>query len=667
MHRLWALLNLSVGMWGLGAFLISQSDTAAIALIRWRITEIGVVFIAVLFTHSTFIVCNIHRKKVVYFAYLQGFIFSIASLFSMNFFKDVKFVFNSIYYAEPGPIFSIFFVVWMMLVTYAQLLLFITYRKSSGAKRNQIRYFLFACFVGLLGGSTNFLPHFFDNRFYPFGNFTIVLYCIIITYAILKYRVLDLNIFVTRTGIFAAVYSVVLGIPFALAFGCQDQLKNAIGEKWWIIPLVSSTVLATAGPYIYLYIQKRAENRLMQEQRRYQSTLRQASSGMSRIKDLKKLLNLIVRIVNRTVNLTHTSIYLYNKKDNAFTLEAFRDHGQEKTNGLIKAQTPLIKHIIRHQEPIVYEEIKQRAQDYNDQVLFQIEQQLAQLDAALVVPSIVEDKVLGIILLGKKRSEKLFSGDDIAVFSILANQLGIAVENTTYIAQAQIRQKELYQTEKLAYVGRLASSVAHEIKNPLTSIKTFIDYLPRKYGEHQFRRNFEKIVPAEICRIEKIVYQLMDLARERSIDLRPVNIRELIDSTLFLVSNQLSIKRIKIRKDFPADDKIVSADENQIRQVFLNLFLNAFAAMDNNGTLSVKMKAGTIEGRPAVVVRVADDGCGISSEGLKQLFKPFHTTKKDGIGLGLVISKEIVEQHKGTIEVESRPGKGTVFTITLRG
>ena len=123
------------------------------------------------------------------------------------------------------------------------------------------------------GGTFCFLPV-FGIDIYPYGNLTVPLYPTIFTYAIFKYRLMDIKLVVTNISIFTLVYSLVLGIPFAIAFGWQEFLMTYFGDKWWIIPLITSTVLATIGPFIYLYLQRKAEDKLLEEQRQYQSTLR---------------------------------------------------------------------------------------------------------------------------------------------------------------------------------------------------------------------------------------------------------------------------------------------------------------------------------------------------------------------------------------------------------
>lgn len=246
-------------------------------------------------------------------------------------------------------------------------------------------------------------------------------------------------------------------------------------------------------------------------------------------------------------------------------------------------------------------------------------------------------------------------------------------------------QQELFHKEKLAYVGQLASSVVHEIRNPLTAIKTYIDFLPQKYQEADFKEKFQRLIPKEIERIEKVVNQLLNLAKPRQVNLRPVNIVDLIDTTLSLLEEGFALKKITVKKSYQSTEAIVQGDGEQLRQVFLNLFQNALQAMGEGGTLTIQTKdqrrktkdpnekkssvssLESLVSTDCLMITITDTGCGISQEDLKELFVPFHTTKENGIGLGLSITQEIIRMHGGAITVESKFGEGTKFSIGFPG
>ncbi len=232
----------------------------------------------------------------------------------------------------------------------------------------------------------------------------------------------------------------------------------------------------------------------------------------------------------------------------------------------------------------------------------------------------------------------------------------------TLVQERERLREQLFQKEKLAYMGTLASSVVHEIRNPLTAIKTFVEYFPEKANDPEYKDKFQKLIPKELGRIDNVVNQLLSLAKPAHPSLGKVNIINTIDATLSLLEENLKLKKINLKKDYSVNEAIVEGDDEQLRQVFLNLFLNSVQAMDDGGVLSISVDSREDK---FVNISVKDTGSGISVEDQKKLFTPFFTTKKEGIGLGLVIIKEIIDNHKGTLSVDSEVGKGTRFLINL--
>lgn len=225
---------------------------------------------------------------------------------------------------------------------------------------------------------------------------------------------------------------------------------------------------------------------------------------------------------------------------------------------------------------------------------------------------------------------------------------------------ARLRQ-ELQQQDRMKAVATLAAGMAHEIKNPLTSIKTFTEYLPQRYNDGEFRAKFQKIVSDEIERVNNIVKQVLDFAKPKPPELTMTAIQPIIDETIDLLSNKFVQHNIQIEKDL-RDDLSLLIDRNQIKQVFLNLFLNSINAMPNGGML----KTSSALGSGQALITVQDTGCGIPSDQINHVFDPFFTTNDDhGTGLGLAIVYGIVQEHGGRITVESERGKGTAFTLAF--
>ena len=239
------------------------------------------------------------------------------------------------------------------------------------------------------------------------------------------------------------------------------------------------------------------------------------------------------------------------------------------------------------------------------------------------------------------------------------------------VSSAKKLELNVRRLDRLANIGTLSASAAHEIKNALVAIKTFIQRLPDRHED----KELASLVNQEVERIDSIASQLLKLSGPAKPVLTPISLHKTLDNSLRLIGNRLESNHIKLARSFAATQDLVNADEKQLGQAFLNLFLNAIEAMSADGTLGVSTESmfskqaglpgGT--GRKARLIRltISDTGSGISAEHLSQVFDRFFTTKQDGTGLGLAITRSIIEEHGGTIAVESVPDKGTSFIIVL--
>ena len=233
--------------------------------------------------------------------------------------------------------------------------------------------------------------------------------------------------------------------------------------------------------------------------------------------------------------------------------------------------------------------------------------------------------------------------------------------NQVLLVQVNERLRhEVARGEKLKAVATLAAGMAHEIKNPLASIKTFAEYLPEKYDDPVFREKFTKIMGQEVDKMNILIQRLLEFAKPTQPQLKPVRVSELVGETVDFLHGTLVQKQIQVETTFAATDE-VRADPGQLKQVFLNILLNSIEAMDRPGriTISSERQDGHLD------VTLADTGPGISKKGLAHAFDPFYTTKPGGTGLGLSVVHSIIREHGGRVGLESAVGKGTTVHVTL--
>ena len=273
------------------------------------------------------------------------------------------------------------------------------------------------------------------------------------------------------------------------------------------------------------------------------------------------------------------------------------------------------------------------------------------------------------IELKRGRGEKITLGVSVVPLQQDKKTTGVvlAINDITSSKQSQ---DTLWRIDRLANLGTLAAGMAHEIKNALVAGKTFIDLLLEKNKDTEL----VQVVGRELGRIDAIVSRMLKFAGPDRPVIHPVSVHEILDHSLRLVRTRQQDKLISLNQSFQADPDLVRGDDYQLQQAFVNLLLNALEAMGPHGTLTVStetMSADTAgksskeSGSRRVHITIADSGEGIAPEHLDRVFDPFFTTKSEGTGLGLPITRRIIEDHQGTVTVNSRPRKGTTFRIIL--
>jgi two-component system NtrC family sensor kinase len=296
------------------------------------------------------------------------------------------------------------------------------------------------------------------------------------------------------------------------------------------------------------------------------------------------------------------------------------------------------------------------------------------------VPIQVGDRIIG-VLDANGAEPYLFTPSDEQLLQTLADQAAVALENTRLYTDLQDQmlalqsaQAQLIHSEKTAALGRLVASIAHEINNPLQSVQGCLTLAEEELADTQNPQEMEQyleMASAEIERIAAIVRRTRDLTRPVREEWQPTDLHDVLDSVLALSGKQLQHGSVAINRDLASDLPVIQANPDHLKQVFLNLVLNAKDAMPGGGTLLVRTAADripSIDGQPplpAVRIEFSDSGVGMSPETQSRLFEPFYTTKEQGMGLGLSISHGIIKSHRGQIRVNSQVGKGTTFTILL--
>jgi len=397
--------------------------------------------------------------------------------------------------------------------------------------------------------------------------------------------------------------------------------------------------------------------------------------------DVRDMVRRILASLEESRRVTHAAVYLLDADGAGYDLAGHA--GPKPVDRLdVVARRPFFDRL--RSGPVMIEGLERELRELEGEAgdapskevetLDSIARTLAEMQASLAIAVLGGDRgdemILGVIALRDERLRNAFGLEDLDLFRQLAAQAAIIIENSRIYERMKER-------DRLAALGEMAAGLAHEIRNPLGAIKGAAQLLVDDEGKAvtgQDTPEFISIIVEEVNRLNRVVTQFLDYARPYKGEAAEIDVNEVVRKTVQLLETQEGARDVKLEVKLAEGLPRIRGDAEQLRQVFLNLSLNALQAMApdatiSDGTLTISSARRPIRRRGDtggfIEVRFADTGPGIAREHMKNLFIPFFTTKEKGTGLGLPISQRIVTQHGGLIDVRSEPGKGTTFTVSL--
>jgi signal transduction histidine kinase len=564
-----------------------------------------------------------------------------------------------------GPLYPFFSIYLTSFIILGFLFLIKTYRRTVGIERLQVKYCLLGMFFTAGPALTNnlFLPMAGISSFNWLGPpFTMIMLGFT-AYSIVRHRLMDINIVFTKgtTYIFLLL---LLFIPLLL-ISILSQ-KVFFGKISYLHSFIIFSLLFIAA-LLFGRIKPRTEKAVEQiffkDRYDYRETLSKFSKAMVSILDLGSLSKRIIETITQTMGVDKASFFLVSEENGGFNLCESKNVKITTSTRHLPKDDPLPYYLQKVGEIIIREEMAKRA---HIPVINNVVNEMSLLEAEVSIPLIWKEQLIGMINLSHKFTKDIYSREDVELLSTLANQTAIAIENARLYEDLKRSKSYIRRADRLASLGTLTAGLAHEIRNPLVAIKTLTHLLPERIDDEEFREKFLQIASGEVDRISSLVTELLDFARPADPKLEMENIGIILDGMILLVSTEANKKQINMIKNYASDLPFVQIDREQIKQVFLNILLNAIEATPEKGEITVRtrsfMKPG---GEPYVQIEFTDTGCGIPSDQLEEIFNPFFTTKNTGSGLGLSISNQIVRDHRGYVDVESQLGKGSSFFINL--
>jgi signal transduction histidine kinase len=664
------LVCTAVSAWLFSFFMAYSSDHEAEAGFWGRCVYVGVVYIPAVFYHF----CGgILQRRMPNRLIVSNYFISTAFLLLIPtpYLLNGNYAYFWGYYPKAGllhPLFLMYFGLvggWSLFRIYQGHL---AAHRAGAPEAARLRTLFWAFAAGYVS-SLDFAQN-YGHEFYPIGYALAALSVLAVTRVLVTYPSLDSAVVPTMPR--ALPYVQALGlIPVYVAVLLLIRLFTGT-TQYLLAGILLATFLVFAGALAG--IQKRVEKAIGRTlfRQRYDAyeTLIEFSKAMVTILDLSALNSTIMDTLARALGIEKMSVFLLDKERSQYYLAAA--HGldfDEMKTVTFSASARLPQHLAHARSVAVLEELRQ---DHDNPAEQAVLDSLQLLQAELCVPLINKDRLIGFFNFGKRASRGMYSEADLALLTTLAQNAAVALDNAMLYEDLRRSRLLMRRTDRLRSLETIAGGFAHEIRNPLTSIKTFVQLAPERKQDDEFIGHFSQVVHEDVLRIERLIQEILDYARYMEPKFSVENLNDIVSSCLYFVEVKAESKNIAVEKDFARALPGVMLDRQQIKQVLLNLFINALEAMgDRGGRLTVRTrplhKPG---GDPWIQIEVRDTGPGIAPADLDHIFDPFYTTKhhseeREGTGLGLTIVHQIVQEHHGYIEVESQPGRGTTFFVNL--
>ncbi|HMK51412.1 MAG TPA: ATP-binding protein [Thermodesulfobacteriota bacterium] len=668
-HRLFACFVISFAAWNIGELIMINSVNPIHAIFGVKVIFIGLTFAPLFFLHFSFVFP--FEKKSEWskgFKLFLLYMIPVALLvtFSLTFridigqFKELRNVFYyGLLFEEP-----LVFLIFLGLITlfsgmciYWGIENLIQSLRTTRIPRQklQIKYLIFGIVAMAIAGTIINLLNYFLKLGWPIF-FLASLYSILVSLffaiALIKYQLLDIHLLI-RGGI---LYSSISGLILAVYILIIKNIGEEISQRAYGRSLIVESAMILALVFMLRPFQRKVgdwiDRFFYMERVRFRTKLSEFSRTLTELVDLDEVGKTTVHFITQTLHVDSVLFFFLKNEANAYR-PIFGPPPYDEMK--YSSEHPFVKRVEKNGRAVDLEHLKG-----GEGAVEEIDN-LIEKGWMAVTPIFIKERLLGYILLGKKRTEKDYTVEELELLEAFSNQAALAISRALIYRDMSLKDKQIMQAEKMAAIGELAAGIAHEIRNPLGIISGSAETV-RKHENQKIREEMTGYILEESTRINRLISTFLDFARPKEPKLVKCDLREVLEKTLLLLSPQAKTQGVEIRKEISQGPFQASVDPDQMRQAFTNLGINALEAMPEGGILKINVLENA---QNKVSIRFIDTGNGIPEEAQSKIFDPFFTTKEGGTGLGLSIAHQIVTQHGGNLGVEGGEGKGSIFTIIL--
>jgi len=649
LHRGFAALTLTSTSWNLGIFsLCFFSDPVAA---EWwsRVFRTGICLSPAVVYHFGLILSESESRRArafLGFGYAAGGVLAVLNLKGALVRGLAPHTWG--WYLRTTPLYNaltlllvLFCVLWAERVWSA-------YRFASSAhQRVQAKFWLLAAVVQIPFALTNLLP-LYGFHTYPLGSVGSVAFAGIVAYAMVRHRLMDVD-FVVRKGASFLLASAVVLVPGGIVFAALTKELNPDAAPILVNAAIALALVSViVVPTLQAALETRVHRALFPQRYDSRLRLRQLAAALVHILDEGELVRRLGEGLADILDVESCHIFVRDEQHNRLILayptpDTTSSLPEDAARALEFVREPMLASEVDALSPSVATTIRSRAWE-------------------VAIPLRINERLTGVIALGRNRDFSIFSAEDLQLLGAVAAGASVALENASLSRQLRRSEAILERANRLSSLGTLAAGIAHEIRNPLVAVKTFLDLLPQRLDDREFLSKFRELSLGELRRVTDLIADLLALGKSKTAERRAVDLGPTLEPVLRLMESTARKRQIEVLAAFDSRVPPVWADPDQLKQIVLNLLLNAIETSTPGGHVR-------LEARPAstgsVVLEVRDDGPGIPAEQLENIFHPFYTTKETGTGLGLTLVHQMVVEHGGEISVESEVGQGSVFRVVL--
>ncbi len=667
------LLCASLSLWLFTTGFVYFSDNPQTALLWYKyFTFFGVVSImpsAYLFSVASSGRLKEQRNFVIG-VFLLSYIFYLLALTTDKFITSPELYFWGYYpHYKPLNLFFLFF--YLTLFVAIQANLWLAYKREKIAiKKTQVLTIIIGFMIGFIA-SVDYIAKVWTVPIYPFGFAPMFIFTSLLAYSIIRHKAFDIETVIHKTALWILSFSFII-IPIFFIYR-------------WFFPYIRKTTTLQFGFWMVSFlslvfyirvIQPRIDHFFQRRKYNLEDISSRFVEDLIHLKGINKLSQRIEDAIAETLYPQRIDIFIYNEDKRNYKLVNLVDKSKEVVE--LEGENSFLQWLSKNDKIAyrkfididpAYAPVREKAKDY-----------FGLTEAIVAIPLVLNEKLLGIINLGKKASLRRYSAADFHFLTTLKNQSSIAISNSLLYEniEEQVRQrtqklvevqKQLIQAEKLATVGTLAGGVAHEINNPLTAILTNVQMLLTTANsfDTDSKESLELIEEAS-KRCRTIVQKLMTYAKKplESSEVSEIDLLNVVKKVVSFLGYQLEQENIEIISEVKENAYPVYGNHNELEQIVTNIVLNARDAIKRikkSGAIYISLsKSGDW-----IKIKIKDEGVGMPKKVIPRIFDPFFTTKEvgKGVGLGLSICQAIVEKHNGLIKVQSEPDKGSIFTVQL--